>query len=229
MHVQGNERTRLCVKASIKKVPNTTRGHKEVNNSFLHLLLVSMILIRSHWMIGGGGCNGFRVGLSSHSFFFLIIFIFFFLFILPTCSLPPPPSLPPPLLFLAGEGLPEYTLHRHLRTSSLYKAKARCFLSHWGQTRQLSKNISHIQATAFEITPIPTPNPHLVVQDPDEGQATYLLHMSGEAWVQPMNVLWLVVQTLRAPRVQVSWPSMLVFLWSSFPHPGPITLPPFLP
>lgn len=39
---------------------------------------------------------------------------------------------------------------------------------------------------------------------PYEGQAAHLLHMCEETYVQPMNILWLVVQTLKAPRVQVS-------------------------
>jgi hypothetical protein len=40
--------------------------------------------------------------------------------------------------------------------------------------------------------------------DPDEDQAAYLLYMGREAQVLPRCVLWLLVQSMRATRVQVS-------------------------
>jgi hypothetical protein len=60
------------------------------------------------------------------------------------------------------------------------------------------------QATAFGIVPAP------VVQNPDEDQAAYLLHMCwrGRGCVlvpaQPVYAHWLMVQSLRALRVHVS-------------------------
>jgi len=76
--------------------------------------------------------------------------------------------------------------------------EARCILSHGGQTRQPSwRNIFHIQTRAFGIASAP------VVQDPYEDQAAHL-HMNRETQVQPVYVLWLVVQTLRVPTGQIS-------------------------
>jgi len=51
------------------------------------------------------------------------------------------------------------------------------------------------QATSFRVAPVS------VVEGPHEDQAAHLLCMSEEAWVQPVYVLWLVVQSLRATRV----------------------------
>jgi hypothetical protein len=42
------------------------------------------------------------------------------------------------------------------------------------------------------------------VQDPYEDQAAHMLHMCREVYVKPMYVLWLVIQTLKVLRVQVS-------------------------
>lgn len=52
--------------------------------------------------------------------------------------------------------------------------------------------------------------PAPVVFNPHEDQAAHQLHMSREGYVQPVYVLRMVVQTLRASWVQVSW-----FCWSS--------------
>jgi hypothetical protein len=50
----------------------------------------------------------------------------------------------------------------------------------------------------FGIAPIP------VVWDAHEDKAVHLLHMGWKAYVQPMYVLWMVVQNLRTIRVHVS-------------------------
>jgi hypothetical protein len=42
--------------------------------------------------------------------------------------------------------------------------------------------------------------PAVVVHGLHEDQAVYLLHMCRGAWVQPVYVLWLMVQSLRAPK-----------------------------
>jgi hypothetical protein len=47
-------------------------------------------------------------------------------------------------------------------------------------------------------------SPPLVVWNPHEDQAAHLLCNCSEAYVQTMYALWLVVQSLRAPRGQVS-------------------------
>jgi hypothetical protein len=83
-------------------------------------------------------------------------------------SFPPPPAPPP--------------ISPHPGTSSL--RGARCFLSHWGQTRQLiPKNISHRHATASEIaTPFPLHAPTLLqLLKTHMKMKTKLLHMCGEA------------------------------------------------
>ena len=116
---------------------------------------------------------------------------------LPPFKSPPPTFLPHPLSPSPLRGWPplgyllalEHQVSVGLGTSSSTEAK----------TRQPSqKIISHIQATALGIAPAP------VVQDTHENQAAHLLHMCGEAQVQPMYALWLVVQSLRAPRDQFS-------------------------
>ena len=61
----------------------------------------------------------------------------------------------------------------------------------------------HIQATAFGIASAP------VVQGPHEDQAVHSLHVWGslgpaEYVLFPVYVHWLMVQSMRAPRVQVS-------------------------
>jgi hypothetical protein len=58
--------------------------------------------------------------------------------------------------------------------------------------------MSNGHATAFGIVLIP------IVQDPHEDQAAHLLHKYREAYVQPMYVLWLVDEPLRAPTVLVN-------------------------
>ena len=64
---------------------------------------------------------------------------------------------------------------------------------------QLEEHILyHIQATAFLIASI------LAVQDPYDDQHAHLLHMYERAQFQTIYVLWLVVQFLRAPKVQIS-------------------------
>ena len=69
-------------------------------------------------------------------------------------------------------------------------------------------NSSYIQATTFGIASAPD------VQEPHEGQAPHLLHMNGEAYIQPMNVLWLVIPT-EGPKCS-GYLTLLVFLWSSY-------------
>ena len=111
----------------------------------------------------------------------------------PTWSSPPTILPPFPLHVWVGGGPPKYLPHpgKSLQGACslpLRPAKAAQLLEY---SPYLSSHFWHS----------PTP----VVQDSHESQATHLLHMNGESWIHPVYIFWLVVQTLRAPRVQVSW------------------------
>ena len=82
-------------------------------------------------------------------------------------------------------------------TSSLCEAKAHPLALSPDKAAQLEEHMTHT-GNSFWDSPVP------VVWDPYEDQPEHLLHMCREIYLQSMLVLWLVVQTLRAPRVQVS-------------------------
>ena len=84
-------------------------------------------------------------------------------------------------------------LPAYLRASNLFKA--RCFLSHWDQTKQyIPRTGSSFWDSRLSSCLVPT-------QRPSCTSAMYVQ----EAWIQSGYVLWLVVQNLRARWVQVSW------------------------
>jgi hypothetical protein len=123
---------------------------------------------------------------------------------------PPPrhpshnPSLtspsPSPLSWWGPSGYPPTLAHQaSVRLGPFSPIEAR-------KSSLARRTYSHIQAAAFGIALAS------VVRDPlSPPQNAHMLYMWGEAWVQPVYVLWLVVgQSLRAPRVHVSW-----LCWSS--------------
>jgi len=115
--------------------------------------------------------NWILLGIQTQTNLFFKNFILFtYLLYLPliaiflvTLSTTLPPS--PPLSPLRLQVPPWVSLH--LGTSSL--CKDRPFLSHWGQTRLPRKSITHVQATAFGIAPIP------IVQDSHKDKADWML------------------------------------------------------
>jgi hypothetical protein len=146
------------------------------------------------------------------NFFLLIYFTFCSLTHFPGHPLPQYFLHIPSLLIWAGGRPPGYLSNLALQLS------VKLGTSSPNKARQYRPARRHIPQTGNSFWYSPCSS----CLDTHEDQAAHLLHMCGEDQVQPLYVLWLSIQTLRSPRVQVQW---LCFPVEFLSPSGPIILP----
>lgn len=115
-----------------------------------------------------------------------------------------------PLPFIPSPcALSVWALTGYSLTLTCLVCEIRCFFSHWSSTRQtIYKDMSQIQATALGL------DAFSICLGPMWNQAMLKLCRLREPQVLSLYVLWLVIQSLRAPSACVIWPC--VFPWRSY-------------